>query len=940
MPALQPMKRSKQVMAESVVSFLLGKLSTLLEDEVKLISQFRNEVVFVKNELDRIRAFLRSADTAEDDDEEIKVWVKQVRDVAYDAEDIIDDFLYRFKQSKRHGGFYAYLSKMVRGIKNLKARHRIAYQLQCIKLRVTDISEGHKRYGFKELGSSSSYGTKPCYFYELRNDARLLEDAQLVGIESQKQDLSSFLMANSNCSQLQVAAVVGMGGLGKTTLVSSVYKDIQVRNHFHQLQAWVTVSQLFKLDEVLRQIIQQFFKAMNQLVPDEVENSTDTHLLKKTIVDFLSDKRYLVVLDDIWDVDVWEALKVSFRNNKNDSRVMITTRNVDVASSSTKDLGGKTLILTPLTNDDSWTLFCAKAFQGSSCPSHLEKISRNILKRCEGLPLAIVAIGSMLATKDINKVDEWEIVDRSLRAELHGNRKLKGMQAILSLSFNDLPYHLKHCFMYISLFPEDYLIKRNVLIRLWIAEGFIEEMEGRTLEEVANGCFNELLNRSLCQVNERYRDGRIKSCRVHDILRETMLLKSKEQSFAVVTNKESNRRLPERVRRLSLHEGTKLDPFGDNELSQLRSLLVFTKEIDVWNNFKSSFSEEGSKLLKVLDCTYAPMTTFPQHITKLYHLRYLSLRGTNVSSIPPSISNLQHLETLDLKSTLVRQLPNEILRLHCLRNLTIYDHKGSGFKALKGMNSLSSLRKLCFVEAKLGDIELLVSIQKLTQLTNLGILKLGVEHRDALFSSLHELKYLRSLHLYSRTEDEEEVFNLQLKSLSSLRLLQRLYIRGRVEKSVEGLQDLTNLSKIRLVGCKLQVDPLKSLQDLPNLVSLELFKGAYDGESLCFKAWSFLKLEKLYIDEMDKLRRVIVEDKALSHLKIMWLKDCKLVNKLPLGIELLRSLEVLNLINLGVELTETIYNGSQHENFLKVKHISNVFIGKWNIETGFQGQRL
>ncbi|XP_062096563.1 disease resistance protein RPM1-like isoform X1 [Humulus lupulus] len=576
------------------------------------------------------------------------------------------------------------------------------------------------------------------------------------------------------------------------------------------------------------------------------------------------------------------------------------------------------------------------------CPTRLEEISRDILKKCEGLPLAIVAIGSMLATKDINRVDEWEIVHHSLRAELQGNTKLKGMQTILSLSFNDLPYHLKHCFMYLSLFPEDYSIKLNVLIRLWIAEGFVEEIEGRTLEEVANGCFNELLNRSLVQVNERYKDRRIKSCRVHDILRETMLLKSKDQGFAVITNKESNKSLPERVRRLSVHEGTNIDASGEKQLSQLRSFLLFTEERDVWNNFMSSFSDQGSRLVKVLDCTCAPTTTFPQSLTKLYHLRYLCLRYSAVSSIPPSIANLRHLETLDLKRTLVRELPNEILRLQCLRHVIVYDCRSDwtlhGFNALKGMESLSSLRKLCHVEAKLGETEPMVSVGRLTQLTRLGIRQLGAEHGDALFSSIRELKLLRSLNLVSRIEDE--ALSFQFKSFSSLRLLQRLYITGRVEKSLKGLQNLTNLSKLYLSGSRLQVDPLESLQDLPNLVSLSFYKGAYDGESLCFKAGTFLMLRYLRITELENLRWVTVEDKALSHLELMVLDDCKLLKEIPSGIERLRNLQQLQLVNMAAELTTTVYRGSQHDNYSKIMHIPRVFISQWNIETGHDGYWL
>ncbi|XP_062082958.1 probable disease resistance protein RXW24L [Humulus lupulus] len=326
------------------------------------------------------------------------------------------------------------------------------------------------------------------------------------------------------------------------------------------------------------------------------------------------------------------------------------------------------------------------------------------------------------------------------------------------------------------------------------------------------------------------------------------------------------------------------------------------------------------------------MTTFPIEITKLYHLRYLSLRDTAVSSVPRSIVNLRHLETLDLKRTLVRELPSEILRLQCLRHVIVYGY-GSlpnmiphGLKALKGIDSLSSLRKLCAVEAKLGETELLISIGRLTQLTMLCILQLGVEHGDALCSSIHKLKFLRSLRLDSRSDDE--TLSLEFISSSSLQLLQRLIIVGRVvENSQERLQNLTNLSILYLSGSKLQVDPLKSLQALPNLVSLSFDDRAYDGQSLCFKAGGFLMLRKLYIVTAKNLRRMTVEDKALPHLELMCLENCKLLEETPLGIERLKNLQHLFLIDMAMELRTTIYRGSQHENYLKIMHIPGIYIG-------------
>ncbi|PON93245.1 NB-ARC domain, LRR domain containing protein [Trema orientale] len=936
-------------MAESVVSFLLEKLSYLLAEEVNLLSGFRTEVVYVRDELDRMRAFLRAADAVEDEDEEIKVWVKQVREVAYDTEDILDDFLFRFEHRHRRDGFYGYVCKMVRAVKNLKARHRIASELQSIKTRVTAIAEGHQRYHSKlnntmEVGTKSgnTAGKDKTSLYELRSDARLLEEAQLVGIDKPKQELICWLV--EEVSEIQVVAVVGMGGLGKTTLVSKVYDDLQVKKHF-QHHVWVTVSQSFKLDEILRQIVQQLFNEIKQPLPQGAD-STDNHILKTIIIDFLRGKRYLLVLDDVWGVEAWDAMKIAFPNHHNGSRLLISTRIAEVASISTKDLGGKIYRLKSLSLEESWTLFCAKTFQGHPCPSHLEIICQNILKRCEGLPLAIVAIGGMLATKDINRIDEWELVDRSLHVELVGNNKLRVMQEILSLSFNDLSFDLKYCFMYLSIFPEDYSITRNILIRLWVGERFVQEMEGRTSEEVGECYFNELLNRSLIQVDERYRDGRIKSCRVHDILREIILLKSKDQKFAAMTSEE-NRRSPDGVRRLSMHRGTKIDSYKDNDVARLRSLLFFGEEDSVSGSFLYSFFNHGLRLLRVMDCSGACLSKFPEEITRLYHLRYLSLRNTSVTSVPRSIGKLRNLDTLDLKNTLVQELPTEILQLQCLRHLIVYRYdsgsgssagRGRGFKALEGIENLSSLTQLCSVEANRGGHDFLARIGRLTQLTRLGVLQLEAEHGQALCSSIEKLRNLRSLSLNSRTEDD--ILDLQSISSSPPQLLQRLYLRGRLEKLPHWLPRLTSLATLTFEFSMLQVDPLDSLQALPNLVSLRFHERAYGGETLSFKAGTFPMLREFHVVKAENLRMVRVEDGATPPLEHLMLKDCKLLKEMPPGIEGLRNLKNLGLFNMAEELIATIYRGSEDENYLRVMHIPSVYIGQLTDEGEFRGHVL
>ncbi|KAL7218016.1 hypothetical protein ACSBR2_011281 [Camellia fascicularis] len=336
-------------MAESAVFHLLANFAPLLQQEANLLTGVRDEIQYIRDEFDRMTAFLRVADAMEENNPELKVWVKQVREAAYDIGDVLELFMLRLGHC--HGsGFRGFLRKVSCFIKTLKARHQIASEVQRMKASVIDISKGHQRYheryGMLEAGSSSS-------------------------------------------------------------------------------------------------------------------------------------------------------------------RVVLTTRNADLASFSSKEYHGDVYNLQPLPPKESWTLFCRKTFMENSCPSHLEGLSRAILNRCEGLPLAIVTISGLLSTKDKSNVDEWDKIYRSLGSELQGNDKLLSMKKILSLSYIDLPYYLKFCFLYLSVYPEDYLIEHSRLIRLWVAEGFVEMKAGMTIEEVAEGYLNELINRSLVQVAEMRSDGRI-----------------------------------------------------------------------------------------------------------------------------------------------------------------------------------------------------------------------------------------------------------------------------------------------------------------------------------------------------------------------------------------------------------------------------------------------
>lgn len=923
-------------MAESAVGFLLDKLSRFVVYEIQLLRGGQEEVLYLRGELEHLWAFLKVADAFEESDEELKVWIKQVREIAYDTVDALDEFT--LLQAHDHGdGFYSSLSRLSCCIKNRKARSRIVSELQGINFRITNICKGYERLLHKmnkaEQGSGSTSASNT--WQDSRGDALLIDKINLVGIDEPKQKLVQDLM-KGGCGR-EVVPVAAMGGMGKTTLAKQVYDDAEVKKHF-KIRAWITVSQSFKIEELLKDMIREIFRVVSRPVPEGLD-SMNNNRLRRIIKDLLQKRRYLIVLDDVWRLHEWDAVKYALPNNDYGSRVILTTRNTDVASTSVTESVGEVFNLKPLAPEESWDLFCRKTFQGNACPTYLEEICKNILKRCEGLPLAIVAISGVLATKDKRRIDEWDMVCRSFGAEIDGNDKLKDLKKVLSLSFNDLPYYLKSCFLYLSIFPEDYLIERMRLIRLWIAEGFIEAKEGKTPEEVAEDYLNELLNRGLLQVADTTSDGRVKMYHVHDLLREIIVSKSRDQKFTVIA-KDQNVVWYDKVRRLSIHNT--LQNVQENiSVSQLRSLFMFGV---LEKLFMHTIFPQGFRLLHVLDLQNARLKKFPIDIVNLYYLKYLSLRGTKVKIIPSFIGKLQNLETLDLKHSRVTELPVEILKLQRLRHLLVYHfklesyeyfHSRYGFQIQESIGNLRSLQKLCFIEANGGRGTIMTELGKLNQLRRLGILKLRKEDGKSLCSSLKSLTNLRALSITSI--GKEEILDLQHLSSPPL-LIQRLYLRGRLETLPHWLPSLHGLVRLYLKWSRLKDDPLEFLQHLPNLVHLELLQ-VFEGDMLSFRMGGFKKLKVLGLDKFSELRCMKVEVGAMPCVEKLIIQRCKLLKRVPDGIEYLTKLKVLEFFDMPEEFIQTLCPGEKGSDYWKVAHIPQAYSTYWR-EGGWEVNSL
>ncbi|KAE9451830.1 hypothetical protein C3L33_16269, partial [Rhododendron williamsianum] len=421
--------------------------------------------------------------------------------------------------------------------------------------------------------------------------------------------------------------------------------------------------------------------------------------------------------------------------------------------------------------------------------------------------------------------------------------------------------------------------------------------------------------------------------RIHDLWREMIIAKSREQSVVTIAS-ERGRAWPEKLRRLSVHHNLE-DIQQSSCFTRLRSLLVFSATDSLSLLSKVASLGKGARLLTVLDLRGAKLDIFPNEIVKLFNLTYLSLRATNVNMIPKSIGKLKKLETLDLKQTNVTELPDEILKLKHLRHLLLYRyndarcyfpfHSTIGFKAPARIGSLLYLQKLCGIEANHGNDSGIVlrEVGKLTQLRRLLITMLQKEYGTMLCSSLEKLNNLRSLCVAAM---EDEIIDLD--SLSSPpQLLQRLYLRGRLEKIPHWIPSLHNLKSLHLKWSKLKdVDPLQSLHDLPNLLHLVL-RTAYEGDGLFFKAGGFQKLKYLWLISLVGLKWVEVESSSMPLLEKLYLQDCKLMMELPSGVEHLANLKLLDLSDMSETLISSLSRDLKGGDYWKIAHIPSVWVG-------------
>ncbi|TVU23682.1 hypothetical protein EJB05_26061, partial [Eragrostis curvula] len=739
--------------ATGALGTLLPKLGKLLQDEYNLQKSVKKDIQFLTDELESTGAALRKiGDMPQEQlDEQVKIWAREVRELSYDMEDVVDTFLVQVQgaDTTSRSSSKRFVRKMVKMFTKGTMRHHIAEEIKEIKERVTQLAARRDRCRVDDINPTTTTLIDP------RLTALYTQASDLIGIDETREQVISRLFVGGK--QQRIVSIVGFGGLGKTTLAKAVCDKI--KNEF-QCTALVTVSKNFDMKRV-------FMDILYELDRGKYGNIHTTMLELKQLVDlvkgFLNDKRYLIVIDDMWDITPWKILTCALSENNTGSRIIITTRIIDVA----KHIGGF-FELKPFTHENSKILFYRRIFESEDkCPSQFYEVSEKILSKCGGVPLAILTTSSLLADK-LGDINEWHELCDSIGSGLGGSHDLDNMRNILYLSYYDLPSHLKTCLLYLSIFPEDYVFRRDRLIWRWIAEDFVCCGEtDRSLFEVGENYFKQLCNRSLIQP---YMDefGLPRTCRMHDMVLDLIRSLSKEESFVTTTSGDTS--MPSsrsNVRRLSLHS-TICPAKG---MPKLRSLSIFGGA----SVFDSMPSLSSFNLLRVLDLEGCNLTNRQglRFLGDLLHLRYLSLLRTKYGGkLPDEVGKLQFLQILDLRGARITEVPTSLVRLRQLMCLYVGIHT----------RLPSGLRKIISLEMLSGAMDSTFIVEDLRHLTQLRQLQVGVlpneEGRSdlnpvkALLESLGNLRKIKDLQIWG---DYRAGVDLE-GSLESRGSLRRLFI--------------------------------------------------------------------------------------------------------------------------------------------------------------------
>ncbi|XP_012482818.1 probable disease resistance RPP8-like protein 2 [Gossypium raimondii] len=903
-------------MAVSVFS-VIRKIEDLLMEEPEVLKGIREDFDRMGSALRSMKSFLIGIGLRENKFT-IRFWVAEIKDVVYDAEDVIHTFLRKTT--------VCFLEErwIIR-----KTKSKISEIID----KITYLTRKLEEIGVEESIGGESQRQQLSHYYH-----------PIVGMDDQIADLVSTLLQDYR--DFRVISICGMVGSGKTTLAKAVYNHKQVRYNFVG-HAWVYVSYPWKRNKIWEDICYGLgiFGVKDSKYSDEE--------LAKKLYKFLKDNTCIVVLDDIRTVEVWDSIKPAFPVNcetQSLSKILITSSNWELSAHAARV--GYLYDMKMLTYKQSINILRNIAFSETDSGeqySAKKKLAVEILGYCCRLPSAIVVMGGILATK--RSTEEWEMLLNHVKSNLSSI----SLPAILALAYDDLPYHLKPCFLYLNQFPEGYMISIGKLIQLWVAEGILSNDKGESIEDIAESYIIELAKRCMVQVGEGEVNMKFKTCYLHDVYRDLCLSKASQEEFALIP--ENPFSLPymmvsRRVRRVAMHEYIPIQSLRNLKLT---SLLFFNKlypeepsisislqetaEIylredkrwisTLWILFKLmwrfrrilNYLFNNFKLLRILDLEGAEIYMegeFLRDIGKLIRLRYLSLKGTTCfSKLSRSIGNLKRLQTLDLRMNeeFPVQIPNVICKMEML--MYLYLPMVCDSKTKLRLNTLRNLRTLENFNSKNCYVE---DLGCMTNLMELGITRFFCRDDCEVNSGSNPPVIIASEHLRSLSVSRPENidFNLLAYLISTCVHVSELSLTCSIGEFLPACQFPYQITFMSLSETELRTDPMPTLGKLPNLKILELQKAAFIGEEFHCSTEGFPELYSLKLSSISTVKHWIVDNSSMPKLRHLDIIDCKSLEMLPVGLMFITTLEELKIELMPKAFKDRLCEGDQ---FNKIKHV-------------------
>nr|XP_028943830.1 putative disease resistance RPP13-like protein 1 [Malus domestica] len=594
--------------------------------------------------LSTIGAVLSDAEERQLTEGGVKLWLDDLRDLAYDIEDMLDKFSVKMLKRMIEGRDQASTSRKVRrSFYKVKLSFDMNSEMKKITKRLQDISERKDKFGLKDIGTSAK---------ESRSlpSSDVLDEKLVVGRDGDKGEIIELLSRkyeHADAANFGVVAIVGMPGVGKTTLAQLVFNHKDDAMKEFELKVWVCVSDDFDVERVTKAILESITSQ-----PVQVQEFSK---IQHDLSEQLRGKKFLIVLDDIWNkddsdlYDLWTRLQSPFGIGAGGSKIIVTTRDVNVAK-----IMGATGVhnLECMADDDCLEIFERHAFRGinNGKPVNYDLIKTRIVEKCRGLPLAARTLGGLLRCKE---KDEWGEI---LNNKLWNLADKSGILPVLKLSYHYLPSNLKRCFAYCSILPNDYEFGEKQLILLWMAEGLIQQNpdDNKQIEDLGRDYFRELLARSLFQESSKNNSRYV----MHDLVNDLAQWAAGEICFRLEDKQGDNLQSTcfRRARHSSFIAGQFDGVMRFEDFPKVERLRTFLP-------LSLSDSRGWAK--------YLPRKVTFELLPQLQYLRVLSFNGYKITELPESIGDLRLLQYLDLSYTYIASLPKSTSTLYHLQTLIL-----------------------------------------------------------------------------------------------------------------------------------------------------------------------------------------------------------------------------------------------------------------------------